>query len=177
MSESITIARPYAKAAFDFANEKNIIEHWSAMLNIMAEVSKNDQMKNLVDSGIRSSQLAEIFITVCSSDIDEFGRNFVKIMADNHRLLLLPFVLKLFTDYALTKNQTVDVLVTSAIALSENQQNKIILAMEKKLTKHVNLISQIDKSVIAGFIIRVGDMVIDNSVKGRLERLSDTLQS
>src|SRR5699024_7495152 len=145
-SESITIARPYAKAAFEFAVERNVIEHWLTMLNFMAKISADNQMKQLIDSGMSADELSKIFIDVCGDNIDEFTGNFVKTMASNGRLLLLPDVFTLFADHCSEKNDIADVTVISATTLSEDQLNKIAAAMEKKLAKKVNLICQLDAS-------------------------------
>ena len=98
-------------------------------------------------------------------------------MAENGRLLVLPEVLEQFAQLRAAQESTVDVEVTSASALSEPQLDKITSAMEKRLSRKVKLNCKIDKSVVAGVVIRAGDMVIDGSIRGRLERLADVLQS
>ncbi len=98
-------------------------------------------------------------------------------MAENGRLKVLPDVLEQFVHLRAASEATADVEVTSATALSEEQLTKISAAMEKRLSRKVKLNCKIDKSVMAGVIIRAGDTVIDGSVRGRLERLADVLQS
>lgn len=98
-------------------------------------------------------------------------------MAENDRLSTLPEVLSQFIQLRAVLESTVDVEVTSAIELTKQQLANISAAMEKRLSRKVKLNCKIDKSVIAGMIIRAGDLVIDGSVRGRLERLTDVLQS
>ena len=177
MSEFVTVARPYAKAAFDFAVEHKSVERWQDMLAFAAEVTKNEQMAELLSGALAPETLAESFIAVCGEQLDENGQNLIRVMAENGRLNALPDVLEQFIHLRAVSEATAEVDVISAAALSEQQLAKISAAMEKRLSRKVKLNCKIDKSVMAGVIIRSGDMVIDGSVRGRLERLADVLQS
>ncbi len=177
MADLITIARPYAKAAFDFAVEQNCIESWQKMLVLTSKVSQDEQIKSVLTSDMKPDSIAKLFIDICKDVLDEYGANFIKIMAENKRLALLPQVLVLFQQYALERASTADVEVISATELTQEQLNKISTAVEQRLSRKVNLKCHIDKSIISGVIIRMGDMVIDSSIRGRLNRLSDALQS
>lgn len=177
MSEFITVARPYAKAAFDFAVEQQNLDGWQQMLAFAAEVSRNENIVNLLSSAAGADTLADMFITVCGDQLDSYGQNLIRVMAENKRLIALPDVLALFIQYRAEKESTIDVDVTSANELSEEQLAKMTAALEKRLSRKVILNCKIDKSVMAGVIIRAGDMVIDGSIRGRLQRLADTLQS
>ncbi|HFH1361624.1 TPA: F0F1 ATP synthase subunit delta [Shigella flexneri] len=177
MSEFITVARPYAKAAFDFAVEHQSVERWQDMLTFAAEVTKNEQMAELLSGALAPETLAESFIAVCGEQLDENGQNLIRVMAENGRLNALPDVLEQFIHLRAVSEATAEVDVISAAALSEQQLAKISAAMEKRLSRKVKLNCKIDKSVMAGVIIRSGDMVIDGSVRGRLELLADVLQS
>ncbi|ENE6172000.1 F0F1 ATP synthase subunit delta [Shigella flexneri] len=177
MSEFITVARPYAKAAFDFAVEHQSVERWQDMLTFAAEVTKNEQMAELLSGALAPETLAESFIAVCGEQLDENGQNLIRVMAENGRLNALPDVLEQFIHLRAVSEATAEVDVISAAALSEQQLAKISAAMEKRLSRKVKLNCKIDKSVMAGVIIRSGDMVIDGSVRGCLERLADVLQS
>jgi len=177
MSEFVTVARPYAKAAFDFAVENQSVDRWQDMLMFAAEVTKNEQMAELLSGALAPETLAESFIAVCGDQLDAHGQNLIKVMADNGRLKVLPDVLEQFIRLREAREATVEVEVTSANTLSEEQLEKISVAMEKRLSRKVKLNCKIDKSVVAGVIIRAGDMVIDGSVSGRLERLADVLPS
>nr|WP_113867103.1 F0F1 ATP synthase subunit delta [Brenneria salicis]NMN93337.1 ATP synthase F1 subcomplex delta subunit [Brenneria salicis ATCC 15712 = DSM 30166]RBP61642.1 ATP synthase F1 subcomplex delta subunit [Brenneria salicis ATCC 15712 = DSM 30166]RLM30428.1 F0F1 ATP synthase subunit delta [Brenneria salicis ATCC 15712 = DSM 30166] len=177
MSEFVTVARPYAKAAFDFAVENQAIDRWQTMLAFTAEVTRNEQMAELLSGAVAPLELAKTFIAVCGDQLDEAGQNLIKVMAENGRLLVLPEVLEQFIQLRAAQESTVDVDVISASTLSEQQLSKIAAAMEQRLSRKVKLNCKIDKSVMAGVVIRAGDMVIDGSIRGRLERLADVLQS
>ena len=177
MSEFVTVARPYAKAAFDFAVEHQGVDRWQDMLTFAAEVTKNEHMAELLSGAIAPETLAESFIAVCGEQLDDNGQNLIRVMAENGRLKVLPDVLEQFVQLRAASEAIAEVEVTSATALSEEQLSKISAAMEKRLSRKVKLNCKIDKSVMAGVIIRAGDMVIDGSVRGRLERLADVLQS
>lgn len=177
MSEYITVARPYAKAAFDFAVEQQNLDGWQQMLAFAVEVSRDKNIIDLLSSAAAADTLADMFITVCGDQLDKYGQNLIRVMAENKRLVALPDVLALFIQYRAEKESTIDVDVTSANELSQEQLAKMTAALEKRLSRKVILNCKIDKSVMAGVIIRAGDMVIDGSIRGRLQRLADTLQS
>ncbi|CAI8745517.1 F0F1 ATP synthase subunit delta [Kosakonia quasisacchari] len=177
MSEFVTVARPYAKAAFDFAVETQSVDRWQDMLAFAAEVTKNEDVAELISGALAPETLAKSFIAVCGEQLDDKGQNLIRVMAENGRIKVLPDVLEQFIQLRAASEAIAEVEVTSAIALSEEQLSKIRAAMEKRLSRKVKLNCNIDKSVMAGVIIRAGDMVIDGSVRGRLERLADVLQS
>ncbi|CAX62121.1 F0F1 ATP synthase subunit delta [Erwinia billingiae] len=177
MSEFTTVARPYAKAAFDFAVEHQSVDRWQQMLAFATEVASNEQVAELLSGAVAPEALSAQFIAICGDQLDEAGQNLVKVMAENKRLPALPDVLAQFIQLRAAHDATADVEVISSTTLSDEQLTKISAAMEKRLSRKVKLNCKIDKSVLAGVIIRAGDMVIDGSVRGRLERLTDVLQS
>lgn len=177
MSEFVTVARPYAKAAFDFAVEHQSLDRWQSMLAFTAEVTRNEQIEELLSGALAPETMSQTFIAVCGEQLDDAGQNLIKVMAENGRLRVLPEVLQQFIELRASLEAIAEVDVTSATPLSEAQQAKIAAAMEKRLSRKVKLNCKIDKSVLAGVIIRAGDMVIDGSVRSRLERLADVLQS
>ncbi|ASJ98499.1 MULTISPECIES: F0F1 ATP synthase subunit delta [Shewanella] len=177
MAEISTIARPYAKAAFDFAIEKNAVESWAEMLSFAAQVSENETMKPLLSGALASNQLADLFIKVCGEQVNEQGQNLIKVMAENGRLEVLPAVYELFHEFSNEWAKEVEANVVSATELSEEQQQQISASLEKRLTRKVKLNCSVDASLVAGLIITAGDLVIDGSVSGKLNRLSDKLQS
>lgn len=177
MSEWTTIARPYAKAAFDFAVEKDQIALWGEMLSFAAQVAQNEQMQDLLTSSMAAEKLAEIFNAVCGEQLDEHGQNLIKVMAENGRLRIMPDVCAEFFILKQEHEKTVDAEVISAIELSKEQLAEISQKLEKRLERKVKLNCSVDQALLGGVIIRAGDLVIDNSARGRLARLSDALQS
>jgi F-type H+-transporting ATPase subunit delta len=177
MSDMTTIARPYAKAAFDFAVEKGELAQWAEMLTFTAEVANNDTIQDVLDCGYAADKLTEIFISVCGEQLNEFGQNLIKVMAENGRLKALPDVCDEFLFLKNEHEKTIDAEVTSAVALDDSQLAAISAKLEERLERKVKLNCSVDETLIAGVVIRAGDLIIDNSVRGKLNRLSDTLQS
>ena len=175
--EMKTIARPYAKAAFDFAVEKNAVEHWLSMLTFAAEVARNDAMTHILSSDLNAEKMAEVFLAVCGEQLDEQGQNLMKVMAANGRLSVLPAVVQEFVLMKAELDREVEAEVVSAAKLTKQQVAKIQASLEKRLGRKVKLNCSVDNSLMAGLIIKAGDMVIDGSVRGRLSRLAETLQS
>ncbi|KHA59876.1 ATP F0F1 synthase subunit delta [Vibrio variabilis] len=177
MADMTTIARPYAKAAFDFAVEKGQLDQWGQMLSFAAEVANNEQIHELLTSSMSADKLAEVFVAVCGEQVDEFGQNLIKVMAENGRLQALPDVCAEFLLLKQEHEKEITVEVTSATELSEQQKADISNKLETRLERKVQLNCSVDEALLGGVIIRAGDLVIDNSARGRLSRLSDALQS
>ena len=177
MSELTTVARPYAKAAFDFAFEKQTVAQWQEMLVFAGAVAQDASIKQVLKGAYSASKLAEIFIGVCGEQIDENGQNLIRVLAENKRLSALPDVATLFNQYKAEFDKEIEVDVTSAIKLTKVQQTSISAALEKRLSRKVNLICNVDKTIVAGLIIKAGDTVIDGSIQTKLNRLADALQA
>jgi F-type H+-transporting ATPase subunit delta len=177
MSELTTVARPYARAAFEFAVEHNNIDAWSDMLGFTASVVNNATMAELLKGKRAAQELANLFIDVCGDQLDESGQNFIKIMAENGRLSALPRVTELFADLEDEYKKEIDVNVVSAYVLSKAQEKGLSKSLTKRLARKVNLNCSVDKTLITGMVITAGDLVIDSTAKGQLHRLSNALQS
>ena len=177
MSELTTVARPYAKAAFDFAVEANAIDSWLTQLTFAAEVAKDDTVKGYLSGTASIEEAQTFFLSVCGEQIDSKGQNFLKVMASNERLLVLPQVLEQFIALKADLDQEISVDVTSAVEVTAEQKTTLSAALEKRLARKVKLNCFVDVSIVSGLIIQAGDMVIDGSVKGKLNRLATTLQS
>lgn len=175
MSELSTVARPYAKAAFDFALEQGQLDKWQAMLQFSAQVVENEQMANFIESSLASGQISDTFINVCGEQLDQYGQNLIRVMAENRRLAVLPAVLSGFLALRADYDAIKEVKVVSATRLTDAQEAKIASAMEKRLGTKVRITSSQDNSLIAGVIIRYDDIVIDGSSRGQLNRLSQEL--
>ncbi|RXJ72178.1 F0F1 ATP synthase subunit delta [Veronia nyctiphanis] len=177
MSELTTIARPYAKAAFDLAVEQNELDQWSEMLAFSAEVTRNETIADLLSGSVTADKLANIFVSVSGDQLNEKGQNLIKVLADNGRLKALPEVCTQFMALRREHEKQVDVEVLSAVVLEQAQLDAITVKLEARLERKVKLNCSVDETLVAGVVIRAGDLVIDNSVSGRIRRLSDALQS
>lgn len=177
MSELTTVARPYAKAAFDFAVENTDIANWQEMLAFAGEVAVNDTIRSVLSSALAAEKLAEVFVGVCGEQLNTHGQNLIRVLAENNRLSVLPDISKQFNVFKADYDKEIDVDVTSAIELSSEQLDKMSAALEKRLARKVKLICNVDPALVAGVIIKAGDTVIDGSVNSKLNRLSDALQA
>ena len=177
MSELTTIARPYAKAAFDYAVETQAIDSWLGQLAFAAQVSEDETINAYLSGGVSIEQATTLFLNVCGEQVDSKGQNFIKVMAENQRLLALPQVFAQFAELKAEYEKTVHVDVTSAVEISTEQESNISAALEKRLARKVKLNCKVDATIVSGLVIQAGDMVIDGSVQGKLDRLAQTLQS
>ncbi len=177
MSELTTVARPYAKAAFEYAVEAKAIDSWLTQLTFAAEVAKDDAIKGYLSGSTSVEQVQTLFLNVCGEQIDSKGQNFLKVMAENERLLVLPQVLEQFIALKADFDQEIFVDVTSAIEVTAEQKTTLSAALEKRLARKVKLNCTVDARIVSGLIIQAGDMVIDGSIKGKLSRLATSLQS
>ncbi|QOI10840.1 F0F1 ATP synthase subunit delta [Blochmannia endosymbiont of Colobopsis nipponica] len=174
---SSTIARPYAVAAFNFAVEQQKVPDWQSMLLIASNISKNEKMLKIFSSNrFTSTQLLNIFIDVCGKSLDHFVRNFIRIMAKNSRLLVLPEVVKQFINLRTVQENFMDVEVISPYLLTDLQLSKITEIIEKKVSKKIKLICKVEPLIVAGLIIRMNNTVLDSSLQRRLEHLKNILQ-
>jgi F-type H+-transporting ATPase subunit delta len=176
MAEKNTIARPYAQAAFSLAESQGNLKKWSDMLQLVAAVASDDAMQVLIGNpSIDSDRQIDTFIGICGDGLDQYGQNFVRVLAENKRLDVLPEVADLYEEMRAEAESTVEAEVTSAIPLSETQQTQLIAALKKRLGREVTLVTKTDENIIGGAIVRAGDLVIDASVTGQLEKLANTL--
>lgn len=177
MAELSTLARPYAKAAFVHAQQASDLSGWSAALATAAAVSQNEKIGELLDDPqLTSDARAEKFLAVCG-DFNASQQNFIKLLAENHRMALLPEIFHLFEVLKADAESTLEVEVLSARALSEEQAQRLTQALSKKFSREVHLHSAVDESLLGGAIIRAGDTVIDGTVRGRLAKLAEAMNS
>ena len=178
MAELTTLARPYAKAAFEYARAAGQLQLWSEGLALVATVSQEETVSKLLNAPGLTSQakLAEL-LAICGEDIDAKVKNFVSVLADNKRLELLADVSALFEHLKAQQEKSVDVDVITAFELADAQQQQLAKALSTKLDREVNLVNSIDKSILGGALVRAGDTVIDGSVRGRLVKLAEAMNA
>jgi F-type H+-transporting ATPase subunit delta len=173
MAERITTARPYAKAVFALARKSNKLAETSAALSRAAETVADPRVHALLGSPhVTALQLAELVNGVVGNELDENGRNFVSLLAQNRRLGFLPEIAALFEQMKAEVENAVDVEVTAASKLTPDQESRYAAALQKKLGRQVRLHTKVDGSLLGGAVLKAGDLVIDGSIKGRLERLA-----
>ncbi len=185
MADNNTIARPYARAAFELASEKGDLDKWSAALTAAREVLADGQaVKFLAHPTLTDEQklsfLTELFkaagpkTSILAGDSKQ-GNNFLKLLLEYGRVSVLPEIAQHFETLKAIVENTVDVTISSAAPLSAAQQKEISQALEKRLGRDINLETEIDKNLIGGAVIKAGDVVIDGSLRARLDSLSNAL--
>jgi F-type H+-transporting ATPase subunit delta len=178
MAERETLARPYARAAFETAQDGGSLSGWSEMLVLVAEICADEQVVRLIgDPGVSTEDVAGLIIAAAGDDLDQQASNLVRVLAEARRLPLMPEITALFEHYRSEAEKVVDVHVRSAMEMGEAQQDKLVAALKTKLGREVRLHHELDPELIGGAVIRAGDLIIDGSVKERLNKLADALTS
>lgn len=178
MAELSTLARPYAKAAFEYALAQNDLGGWSKQLATAAAVAKSATLKKLLSSpALTAEQRAKALLDVCADALSDKVRNFVRVLADNKRLQLLPDIQAQFEQLKANQEKSVDVDVVSAFALDGDLTQRLAQALRGKLQREVTINASVDSSLLGGILVRAGDVVIDGSVRGRLVKLAQAMNS
>ena len=176
MAERATIARPYAKAAFEYAREANAFAAWSQGLRSAAQIVADPSVAPLTKSPQWPlANLVSLITDVAGAKLDAGMQNFVRVLAENHRLLLLPEIAAHYEELRAAVENTLDVEVISAVTLSDAQADKLKQALSARLKRTVRMQNSVDSTLLGGAVVRAGDLVIDGSLKGRLERLATDL--
>jgi F-type H+-transporting ATPase subunit delta len=176
MAELSTLARPYAKAAFEYARDINALGRWSNMLVTVVTVVQHPTVADLLNSPkLTAGQKGEKLVDICGNDLDGKVGNFIRYIAKNERLTLLPHIRVLFELLKANYEKTIDVDVATAFEMTEEQQAKLLDSLKAKLQREVNLQTAIDESLIGGVVVRAGDLTIDGSIRGRLAKLAETM--
>ena len=179
MAEIATIARPYARAAFRYAAESHALAAWSKLLAAGAAVASDSSAAALFGNPrVVSAELVEFIAGIATASgaaVDSNGRNFLALLAENHRLGLMAEIAAQFEALRAELENTVDVEVTTAMALSDAQRDRLAAALGKRLGRAVRLHERIDADLLGGAIVKAGDLVIDGSLTGRLARLEQQM--
>jgi F-type H+-transporting ATPase subunit delta len=176
MTDFTSIARPYARAAFACAMDKNNVDAWSALLKQAVKIINQKSIQNLLKNPCIDKMVAyECLLEFCKAVTFLFGKNFLKLMALNQRLLVLPEVQDLFEQYKAAQAKEVTAYAISAVTLTKMEEQTLKKVLSDRLQSHIKLVHHTDKNLLGGLVVRIGDLVIDDSVRGKLERLRATL--
>ena len=176
MAEALTTARPYAQAAFEEAQKLANLKGWSEMLLSLAEAVCHPEVRAVVTSPrVSKAQIENLMEGFLGGKASAQQRNFVRVLVDNQRLLLLPEIVILFEALRAEAEKTVNVVVDSAYELSAVQQEKIISALKARLGREIKLVCKVNKELLGGVVIRAGDKVIDGSARTRLGEMANAL--
>ncbi|TKR30563.1 F0F1 ATP synthase subunit delta [Luteimonas gilva] len=173
MSQALTLARPYARAAFAIARDAGKFAQWSDALGFAARLSADPQIASLLGNPKLTDDDAVVLLS--PNDADQPVRDFLALLADNRRLALLPEIAGLYEEARAEAERIVKAKVTSAAALPAGELDAIKVALKKRFGREVELETAIDESLIGGAVIDAGDVVIDGSLRGKLSRLQTAL--
>lgn len=171
MAELSTLARPYAKAVFELARESGDLAGWSDTLSALSSALTHEDVAGLIGHpALTRTQLGEALVEALGS-ADVQTKNLVRLLGDNGRLKLIPAIAAEYEQLRATAENRVDVRITTATDADEAQKAALAEAVAKRLAREVNVSWDVDASLVAGAVIRAGDLVIDGSVAGDLDRL------
>lgn len=176
MADACTLARPYAKAAFEVARDSNALDEWQESIEQLVQVVLNPELSFLLKTpGVDLSAISALLIDILNEKNDAIN-NFIKALSDAKRLNVLPQILTLFEKYKARYESEVLVEITSAKKLSTQEIDMFKQALSKKFDRKVEIDNKIDESILGGAIIRSGDLVIDGSGLGALTSLKNYLK-
>jgi len=176
MAEAITIARPYANAVFAIANDKGELKSWSDLLAVLAQAVAVPNMQSVISSpSVSDDQVVGLLAEVAGELMSEDAQHFLALLAENNRLMLLEHIAVIFEELRAEAEQVMTADVTTARALTSEQESNIAAALKKRLGRDVTLNSSVDESLLGGAIIRAGDLIIDGSALGKLNRLANAI--
>lgn len=176
MADLSTLARPYAKAAFELARDAGTFKQWGAALENLSAAVQSPQVAALIGHpAVVKAQLGAVLSKLMGDSVGEKGNSLVKLLVENNRLKVAPFIAEQFEDLRAQAESRIDVEITTAAQASPREQEQLAAAVGKKLAREVVVTWKTDDSLIAGAVIRAGDLVIDGSAKGELENLRNAL--
>ncbi|MGB5631017.1 MAG: F0F1 ATP synthase subunit delta [Woeseiaceae bacterium] len=185
MADNNTVARPYARAAFEVAQESNALAELSESLAVAKALMEDGQVAAfLLVPTLSDTQRLEFLQGLFAKAVGEgsvfaggslHGTNFIRLLLENDRVAVLPEIADHFEALKAKVENTVDAVITSAVPLSKEQQQAMAASLRKKLGREINVSTEIDEKLIGGAVIRAGDVVIDGSLRARLEGLANAL--
>jgi len=177
MAESITLARPYAQAVFALAQQGKSLPQWSGVLGTLAAAVSTPGVAALIGNPkITSQQLIDVLSDILGDKASAEVKNFLRLLAEYGRMRLLPDVAALYEAYRAEAENTIEAEVISAFKTTKAQETEVAEMLKKRLGRDVTIKTRVDKSLVGGMIVRAGDLVIDGSVKGQLDRMATSLR-
>lgn len=178
MAENVTIARPYAEAAFQLASAGNALGPWSEALGRLASVAADPQMRDCIsDPKLQPNQLAGLFLDVAGTGLSAEQQNYVRVLVDNERLQVLPEIRDLFVALKNEHEGVKEANITSAFPMDDATLNTLVADLEARFKAKLNVKVSVDPELIGGVKIAVGDEVIDASVRGKLANMAAALKN
>ncbi len=176
MAENVTIARPYAEAVFQLGKSGGSFDAWSALLaRLYAAVEDRDVRACAGNPNVRASQITGLLVSVMGDSVSMEAKNFIHLIVANRRLAAVPEILELYEALRREQEGVVEAEIASAFALEDAQLKTLVSDLERRFKRKVEPRVTVDKALIGGVRIAVGDEVIDGSVRGKLAAMSTAL--
>jgi F-type H+-transporting ATPase subunit delta len=177
MAEEITVARPYAEALYELANQGNALDRWSETLGFAASVAADPQMDKIIGNPkLTQTEQEHTFLTVCEGRLDEQAKSLVRLLLENHRISLLPTIAMLYEEFKAAHDGKVEASITTAFSLGEAEIKDLVDRLAAKYKRQIQPSVSVDPELIGGVRIVVGDAVFDASVRGQLEKMAFALK-
>jgi len=178
MAEPVTVARPYAEAAFELAREENALPVWGEMLRLASGVSADPKVSAALDSPKLSvGDKESLFLSICGDALNAQGRNFIRVLVGAERISLLPEIRSLFESLKDDAESVARAQIVSAFPLGDEELASLTAVLEKRFGKKIEAVVNVDQELIGGVRIMVGDTMIDASVQGELQAMANYLRS
>ena len=183
MTDTLSLARPYANAVFDVAKSAHQLPSWSLVLQKLSSIIVDGEMQQLLKNpNVTKKQLSELLMGVLNAlngkdAIDNHNEieNFIKVLAEKKRLNLLPFIAELFEESCAKESGYISLTVTSAFLMDDLQRENAIKKLSQQLNSELKINFFVDEDLIGGLLIRSGNWVLDDTIKGKLARLKSAL--
>ena len=173
MAELASIARPYAQAVFELAKDSGHYGPWSEALGFLAKVAADKDMAALFSNPrVSRQQAADIVIELLGGAVGDEPKNLVRLLAQNRRLQALSAISEQYELLRAEAERTIRAELESALPISDEEQRRIAGALKTRLGCEVELVVTTNRELVGGAVIRAGDLVIDGSIRARLERLA-----
>jgi F-type H+-transporting ATPase subunit delta len=178
MAETITIARPYAEAVFQLADQAGELAKWSEALARMDGIAANpDMLEAIGNPRLNAEQLYGIFASLAGEAMFAQSQNLVRVLIENRRLSLVPEIRNLFEELKNEREGVVEAQIASAFTLAGEPLAKLVADLEKRFKRRIQPVVTVDAELIGGVCVQVGDEVIDGSVRGKLASMVVALKS
>lgn len=178
MAEAITVARPYAEAIFKLAVAKNSLPQWSKMLQLAVDIADNASIKALIGNPVVSTkQLGDLFLQIGKGKFNEEARNFILLLAENNRVVILPQIKQSFEHLKARHDGVLEAKIVSAYAVTNKQLETLIEDLERKFKRKIEAQVSVDPELIGGIKVEIGDEVFDTSIRSKLENMAIALKS
>lgn len=178
MAEAITVARPYAEAVYKLSLKSKNLSQWSKVLKLAAGIAEEKQIKMLIGNPkVSAEQISQLFFDIGKSNFDNEARNFLTLLAENKRIMILPQISQLYEQLKAQYEGVLEAKIASAFEIDTKQLKKLIDDLEQKFNCKIEPKVSIDPELIGGIKVEIGDEIFDASVRGKLEAMTVALKS